>query len=139
MRIYIAGPFSLRLLVGYMAAELESEGHTITYKWFDEELAVEASVDNVGQPRVKLVAEHERQGVVTADAVLVLVPATGGTGVWWECGFAAASRVPIFAMSARGDGPPPYRSIFDALYEKRIANLSEFKQELAKLADRTTR
>ena len=136
MRVYIAAPFALRLLVDYMACELESEGHVITYKWFHAELAMQATPENIGSIRVREIAAAERQGVASADALLVLVAPTGGTGVWIEVGIALASRVPVYAMSARGDGPPPYRSIFDSLCEAQVSSLAEFKGHLVQLKDR---
>lgn len=132
MRVYVAAPFDLRELVSYMAASLESEGHVITYKWFDAELAVQATQDNVGEKRVREIATLELAGVVSADALLVLYQRSGGTGVWWECGMAAAAGVPIFALSARCDGKPPYRSIFDS-FTTPVESLDEFKVALTEL------
>lgn len=64
-------------------------GHTITYDW-----TVHGSVQAEGIERIQQVALAEKQGVLDADVVVVLLP--GGRGTHTELGMALASGKPVF-------------------------------------------
>jgi hypothetical protein len=120
MRIYVASPFPNKAEVQHWQQKLKDAGHTITHDWTTaEEPARGETAMPLDEQRRHAVADM--RGVLTADYVWVIAPATGGTGVWFEMGMAVGLQVAFIACP---DAPfPPLvivsgvspRSIFTSL------------------------
>ncbi len=91
MKIYIASKLENYRQVQAVRDALISAGHSITYDW-----TLHGSVQGQGVERLKEVAENERRGVVSADAVVVLLP--GGRGTHVELGMACALNIPVMLI-----------------------------------------
>lgn len=92
MKIYIASKLENYRQVQAVRDALVSAGHSITYDWTQH-----GSVQGQGIERLREVAENERRGVVSADAVVVLLP--GGRGTHAELGMACALNIPVMLMA----------------------------------------
>ena len=88
MKFYIASKLENAEIVKRVAAVLKAAGHEHTYDWTEH-----GSVQGEGEARLREVAENERQGVLDADMVIVILP--GGRGTHAELGMAAAWERPI--------------------------------------------
>lgn len=108
MKIYIASKLENYRKVQAVRDALVSAGHSITYDW-----TLHGSVQGQGIERLKEVAENERRGVVSADAVVVLLP--GGRGTHAELGMACALNIPVMLLADRADAyfrPDEYTCAF---------------------------
>ena len=92
MLIYIASRLENYRQVQAVRDALIQDGHVITYDWTQHN-----SVAQQGIERLKEVAENERRGVVSADAVVVLLP--GGRGTHAELGIACALNIPVMLIT----------------------------------------
>jgi nucleoside 2-deoxyribosyltransferase len=87
-RFYIATRLENAAGHARVRALLEERGHVLTYDW-----TAHGSVQDQGEARLRQVAQAETSGVVTADAVIVLLP--GGCGTHAELGIAIGRDVPV--------------------------------------------
>lgn len=110
MRIYVAAPFGDRDKAKAVADLLEERGATITEDWWHEKKDNSIDVDDVKFGRER--AQADVNGVLTADMLVALVPKEGGCGMWWECGMALASGIPVVRIPLEGL-EVPHRTIFD--------------------------
>ncbi len=90
LRFYIATKLERADDHNVVRDALHDIGHRITYDW-----TVHGSVKNDGVKRIAEVAVLEKQGVLDADYVVVLLP--GGRGTHAELGMALAANKPVFA------------------------------------------
>ena len=91
MRVYVAAPWTHRNEARRVAGLVEASGHTITWPWWVHE----AGDEEYG--RLALLARHDINGVVTADALLLLnIERSEGKAV--EQGIAIMEGVPIFGV-----------------------------------------
>lgn len=81
MKFYIASKLENAEAVSRVARALKAAGHIHTYDW-----TVHGSVQDKGEQRIREVAEAEKQGVLDADVVIVILP--GGRGTHAELGIA---------------------------------------------------
>ncbi len=94
-RIYVAGPWVDREQAVPIAAKLEALGHTITHKWWN----YEGENQQHGPPEfLRECAEHDVEGVRTADIVLVL-NTSKSEGKAGEQGMAIAWGKPIVCIT----------------------------------------
>lgn len=102
MKIYVASSLENAAHVRRVQTALIAAGHTITYDW-----TVHGSVWTAGPARIREVAEAEHRGVVTADAVVVLLPGARGTHI--ELGIALGAGVPVILVGEQysSDGREP--------------------------------
>jgi hypothetical protein len=147
VRVYIATAFprAVDLAIPY-AGRLEVAGLTISHKWWSAETtkALEAAGSIAAGPRNETLLPLEQQrkyalddlrGVETADLVWVMAPEAGGTGCWWEAGFASA-----LGKATVISGPP--RTIFASLphvrrfesHDSALVELTTFVQGNVKRA-----
>ena len=92
MKIYIASKLENYLQVQALRDALIAAGHTITYDW-----TLHGSVQGQGEARLREVAAAERNGVLQAELVIVLLP--GGRGTHIELGMANALGKPVLLFS----------------------------------------
>jgi len=92
MRYYIASKLENHAAHNRLRDTLNALGHEITYDWTHH-----GPVYSHGLERVREVAEHETNGVLTADFVVVLWP--GGRGTHVELGMAIAAAKPVNLIS----------------------------------------
>jgi hypothetical protein len=101
VRVYIAAPFSHRFEAELVATQLESRGHTVTHKWWEQE----GEYGEISDDFARQCAEHDYQGIVTAD-LFILLNAALSEGKATELGIAIAFTSPIVAIGK------PSRNIF---------------------------
>lgn len=132
MKIYVASPWGKRQKAQEAAAMLEAAGHQITRKWWlyeDPAAGVNDSKGTLGAYS-RALAELDVKGVLDADAVVALVDAASGCGMWIEMGVALADRKPVYHVNADDfSGAVPRRSIFDNLASR--VSLGEVVKELS--------
>lgn len=87
MKFYIASKLENAEIVKRVAEVLKAAGHEHTYDW-----TVHGSVQSEGPARLSEVADCERNGVATADIVIVILP--GGRGTHTELGIALGQKYP---------------------------------------------
>ncbi len=94
MRIYVACPFPRAFdLARPMMKALRDHGHVISHDWtegLDETTYLQRSEVELSRSEQALLARQDLDGVRTADLVWALATDLGGTGMWWECGYAQA-------------------------------------------------
>lgn len=84
MKFYIASRLENAETVKRVAMVIKAAGHEQTYDWTQH-----GSVQSEGEKRLRQVAESEKNGVMNADFVIVLLP--GGRGTHAELGIALGS------------------------------------------------
>lgn len=90
LKFYIASGLQNRESVQYIASSLINEGFTHTYDWTKNNRA--STTDELCS-----IGQHERDGVVDATFLIVLLP--GGKGIHVELGMALAARRKIYLYS----------------------------------------
>ena len=90
-KVYIASKIENFRQVQAVRDALLMAGHIITYDWTRHG----SVVGNLEY--LKEVAENEREGVVSADVVIVLLP--GGRGTHAELGMANALKIPVMLIA----------------------------------------
>lgn len=90
-RAYIASSLENAMQVELLRNEFITAGWEITHDW-----TTHGSVQAEGEARIREVAMLEVQGVLTADAMVVLLPGARGTHV--ELGVAIATRTPTLIV-----------------------------------------
>lgn len=88
MKFYIASRLENWEKVKYVANALKDAGHKQTYDW-----TTHGSVQGESEERLTEVAENEKEGVATADIVVVVLP--GGRGTHVELGIAIGMNKPV--------------------------------------------
>lgn len=83
---YVASSFRNIVNVRYVAQILESMGYVNTYDWTQNASARDARTVTLGD--LRSIGQHERDAVIGADVVVVLLP--GGKGTHVEFGIAIA-------------------------------------------------
>lgn len=96
-KIYIASQWVERARMPEVAKQFEDSGFSITHKWWETEGGWEKSPDELRKQ-----AEHDVEGVLSADAV-VLVNTGKSEGKAVEQGIAIAAGKPIIAIGTRGE------------------------------------
>lgn len=109
MKIYIASKLENYLQVQALRDALIAAGHTITYDW-----TLHGSVQGQGEARLREVAAAERNGVLQAELVIVLLP--GGHGTHTELGMANALGKPVIIFSAFKEPFDEYEGATCAFY-----------------------
>jgi nucleoside 2-deoxyribosyltransferase len=105
MKVYLAGPWSDRALMGPIAQQLDDRGHKITHPWWIVEKDIP---DFEWDDRLREHALLDIQGVMNADVVL-LINTKQSEGKAVEQGVAIACHIPIIAVGERGK---PYLNVF---------------------------
>ena len=92
--IYVATRFDNWREAEKTARALETKGHTCTSSWIKVARELDGECDRVavGTDRRRREAIQDLEDVAAADAILLLVPHAGGTGMWVEMGFALGHR-----------------------------------------------
>lgn len=85
-RFYVASSFRNIDNVRYVAQTLESKGYVNTYDWTQNASACDAGTVTLGD--LRSIGQHERDAVIGADVVVILLP--GGKGTHVELGIAIA-------------------------------------------------
>lgn len=88
MKFYIATRLERAARAELLALHLTLAGHEITYPWWQH-----GAVGREGSERLIQVSILETQGVLTADAVIALLP--GGRGTHAELGIALGAGKPV--------------------------------------------
>ena len=109
MKIYIASKLENYLQVQALRDALLAAGHSITYDW-----TLHGSVHGQGEDRLREVAAAERNGVLQADLVIVLLP--GGRGTHAELGMANALGKPVIIFSSFNEPFDEYGGTTCAFY-----------------------
>jgi nucleoside 2-deoxyribosyltransferase len=87
-RFYVASSFRNIVNVLYVARTLESRGYVNTYDWTQNAPAHEAGTVTLGD--LRCIGQQEREAVMGADVVVVLLP--GGKSTHVELGIAIAQN-----------------------------------------------
>lgn len=109
--IYVATWFNLRHKAKQAAKELEAEGHTITHKWWEVEEPDHLHLESDAKAWTDFHREcavNDVKGVREASAVVLLVPRSGGCGMWVEMGIALANNIPVYLVPSDEVGVKPY-------------------------------
>lgn len=85
-RFYVASSFRNIVNVRYVAQTLESRGYVNTYDWTQNASARDAGTVTLGD--LRSTGQQERDAVIGADVVVILLP--GGKGTHVELGIAIA-------------------------------------------------
>ena len=85
-RFYVASSFSNILNVRYVVQALERRGYTCTYDWTQNATVRHANPATLADLRA--LGQHEKDAVMSADVVLILLP--GGKSTHVELGIAIA-------------------------------------------------
>ena len=85
-RFYVASSFKNIVNVRYVAQTLESKGYVNTYDWTQNASERDAGTVTVGD--LRSIGQHERDAVMGADVVVILLP--GGKSTHVELGIAIA-------------------------------------------------
>ena len=96
MKFYIASRLENAEIVKRVAAVLKAAGHIHTYDWTEH-----GSVKKEAEARITEVAEKERDGVIDAQMVIVILP--GGRGTHSELGIALGSGSKQIIICAETD------------------------------------
>ncbi len=91
MKFYVATRLERAARAELVALHLTLAGHDVTYPWWQH-----GAVGREGSERLIQVSILEAQGVLTADAVIVLLP--GGRGTHAELGIALGAGKPIIVF-----------------------------------------
>lgn len=114
MMIYVAGASRELDRVEAFITVARLRGHELTHDWTvpvrASRIAGKTDADHTDEEAAAYASE-DLQGIVTADAFVLLAPAEGGSGAWAELGFALGSfRGPILVA-----GEHCRRSVFTRL------------------------
>lgn len=83
-KLYVASKYENKLMVSSWIGSLERAGYNITFDWtIGDELEDMKKDGHAG-----LIAARELYAVISADILVVIVPAEGGRGMWVEMGCA---------------------------------------------------
>jgi nucleoside 2-deoxyribosyltransferase len=85
-RFYVASSFRNIVKVRFVAQTLESKGYVNTYDWTHERVDGDAGKVTIGD--LRSIGQRERDAVIGADVVVILLP--GGKGTHVELGIAIA-------------------------------------------------
>ena len=85
-RFYVASSFRTLVNVWHVAQALNSKGYVNTYDWTQNASARDA--DTITLSDLRSIGQHEKDAVMGADVVIVLLP--GGKGTHVELGIAIA-------------------------------------------------
>lgn len=85
-KFYVASSFRNIVNVRYIAQSLETRGYVNTYDWTREHVGGEAGKVTLGD--LRSIGQRERDAVMGADVVVILLP--GGKGTHVELGIAIA-------------------------------------------------
>lgn len=99
MKIYLAAPWVTRSEMPAISSKLEENGHSITWKWWQTENIPEGERNSQA---LRLQAEHDREGVTSAQ-VMVVINSAKSEGKATEQGIAIAHRLPIIAVGKLGE------------------------------------
>jgi nucleoside 2-deoxyribosyltransferase len=94
MKFYIASGLQNKEHVQYVAAHLKASGFSQTYDWTQNDRA--NSVEKLQE-----IGEYERNGVLEADFLVLLLP--GGKGTHVELGMALANHKRVYLYSPNED------------------------------------
>lgn len=97
-RFYVASSFRNIVNVRYVAQTLESKGYVNTYDWTQNASVRGAGAVTVGE--LRSIGQHERDAVMSADVVVILLP--GGKGTHVELGIAIAQGTRTILHSPDG-------------------------------------
>jgi nucleoside 2-deoxyribosyltransferase len=84
-KFYVASSFRNIVNVRYIARALENMGYVNTYDWTHESIG---SVSTVTLDDLRSIGQRERDAVIGADVIVILLP--GGKGTHVELGIAIA-------------------------------------------------
>lgn len=114
MKVYVAAPFGEYVEVLRSCRRLHLNEHEPTASWgvIAAELNGVCEAVPIGDQRRLNNAHLDMHDVRRSDAVIVLVPESGGTGMWVEVGMAIAWGKRVLCV-----GPALERTIFCALCE----------------------
>lgn len=93
-KIYIATTLTNAKAANQMRDALIADAWELTYDW-----TVHGSVQNDGADRIREVAINEAVGVMSADAVVAILP--GGRGTHAEIGIAIGAKIPVVLFAAK--------------------------------------
>ena len=116
-KFYVASAISNIVNVRYVAQALESQGYVNTYDWTRN--ATERDGGTVSPGDLRSIGEHERDAVIGADIVVILLP--GGKGTHVELGIAIAQRSRIILHS-------PTKSIWNPGTTSTFYHLAEVEK-----------
>ncbi|MET4097662.1 hypothetical protein [Arthrobacter sp. UYCu712] len=85
-KFYVASSFRNIVNVRYVAQTLETTGYVNTYDWTHESVGGDAGKVTIGD--LRSIGQRERDAVIGADVVVILLP--GGKGTHVELGIAIA-------------------------------------------------
>lgn len=85
-KFYVASSFRNVVNVRYVAQSLESKGYVNTYDWTQNASVHNARTVSLGD--LRSIGQHEKDAVIDADVVVILLP--GGKGTHVELGIAIA-------------------------------------------------
>lgn len=90
MKVYVGTRFPMWKAAKAMHAALEDAGHEPTSSWVAIAERLDGRCDAVpaGDPERVANAVLDRNDVGRSDAIILLVPSFGGTGMWFEAGLA---------------------------------------------------
>jgi hypothetical protein len=128
-RVYVATRFGLWRDADRAHELLRAAGHEPTSGWVEIARELDGRCDAVpiGDPRRKRNAENDLRDLCSSDALLLLVPAHGGTGMWVELGYAIHCGMRCVCV-----GPALERTVFCELTE----NYATVEQAVEALNDR---
>lgn len=111
MQVYVAGSLADAPLIQVVQAAVESAGHSVIHDWTR---GPEATLTNYSSvPRVAAaIAEQDLSAALQADAVLLVLGATPGTGMFIEFGAALADAERRSGKHVAVIGDHPDQSVF---------------------------
>lgn len=117
MKVYIATRFDCWRNASRARDQLLLAGHVVTSRWIDvaRELDGVCEAVPIGDPRRAANAQMDLDDLSEAEAILVLVPISGGTGMWLELGYALGTGKRVVMA-----GPARERTIFADLSDVKV-------------------
>lgn len=106
MKFFIATKITHHNLARMARQHLKAAGHEVTSRWIDA-AGDKGGNWNPGDRNNKLAAYKDWSDLLTADALLLLVPRVGGQGMWVELGIALEAGKDIYVI-----GPGRERCIY---------------------------
>lgn len=94
MKFYVASSFNHKSSVRYVIKQLSGEGFSLTYDWTQNERA--STIE-----QLKKIGREEKNAVIEADIVCVLLPAGKGSHI--ELGMALAQGKKVYLYSPDED------------------------------------
>lgn len=120
LRVYVAGASAERHeRVRPVMARLRAAGIEITHDWTEamhEAWSVEDGDAMVPESMRDWYARQDRDGVMSADVVVLLAPDGPSTGAWVELGLAIGREVPI-VVSGRNARRTIFTSLANRLFD----------------------